>query len=460
MSLSKSVRAGRAAGLVALGTAAAVAWGAGPGAPAPIPPSEPPSTPARAAPPAEPSTAQPRVQPRKDPEGEREVVLVLAGGQQLRGVLVTQDALEVVLRIASVNTRIPRDQVERVIPQPTVRERYADMREVIDDHDVDRLLLLVEWLRTNKLYEEALRELDHVIAIEPRNGDALRLEKLVRQQIEMRSRADAGGGKDSAAKEEPEARRIRRPTPGEFPLLTDEQINLIKVYELSLADPPRVLIERDAVRAFLDAYSGAGTLPSTRDGRAAFERRPSIDVLRAMFELRAREFYGRVRVQGVPESMRKFRDNVQSAWLVNSCATTRCHGGEEAGRLLLFNRAAASEPATFTNFMILDQFRLPNGEPLIDYSAPERSALLQMGLPRHDALLAHPAAHGWAPVFRSRDDRRYQQAVEWIKSMHQPRPDYGITYEPPKAAGRRFDPPGAPAPAGPAGPEGPRQPDR
>ena len=38
------------------------------------------------------------------------------------------------------------------------------------------------------------------------------------------------------------------------------------------------------------------------------------------------------------------------------------------------------------------------------------------------------------PVFHSTNDRRYQDAVEWIKSMYMPRPDYPVQYTPPTRA--------------------------
>lgn len=83
--------------------------------------------------------------------------------------------------------------------------------------------------------------------------------------------------------------------------------------------------------------------------------------------------------------------------------------------------------------MILERFKMGGsaGQSLISYARPETSPLLQLGLPRDDSASPHPEVDGWRPVFRSRDDRRFLQAVEWLRSMHRPRPEIPIQYEPP-----------------------------
>ncbi len=72
--------------------------------------------------------------------------------------------------------------------------------------------------------------------------------------------------------------------------------------------------------------------------------------------------------------------------------------------------------------------------PLIDFENPERSALLQMGMVQNKALIPHPEiprgypGTGFRPIFRNTRERKYQQAVEWIRSMYQPRPPLEFEY--------------------------------
>ncbi|MBC7771883.1 MAG: hypothetical protein H7210_05270, partial [Pyrinomonadaceae bacterium] len=140
-----------------------------------------------------------------------------------------------------------------------------------------------------------------------------------------------------------------------------------------------------------------------------------------------------------PRSMKAFRDDVHAGWLINACATTACHGGEEAGRLMLYPNRPRADSSVYTNFLIIDKFRMADGTPLIDYERPERSALLQLGLPREDSIFRHPEVlrgnagrDAWKANFRDTQDRSYKHTVDWIKLMYHPRPEYPIDYQPPR----------------------------
>ncbi len=363
------------------------------------------------------------------PEGA-DVIVTLKSGQRLRAVFVRRDIDAVIVRIASVETRIPPSDVERIVVQRPAIERYHEMRTVIDNADVDRLLALIEWSRANRLYDEALQDLAHVQTLEPDNPEAIRLLRIVRQEKQLRAKEVQDRVPDSPA-ETPTVRRAERLKPGDFPLLSEEEVNLLKVWELDLNESPRLLISRDTIDKFLDRNGDDPAIPTSRDGREAFHRREPEQILAEMFRLRARDLYGEVKVLGSPGSLDQFRLQVNSTWLVNSCATTNCHGGVEAGELMLYNRDTRAERAAYTNFIIIERESLSDGRALIDYENPERSPLLHLGLPQHDAAFPHPETHGWRPAFRSMDSRRFRQAVDWIRSMRQPRTEIPIDYDPP-----------------------------
>ena len=78
-----------------------------------------------------------------------------------------------------------RLDIRSVVTLRSAIDRYHEMREMIDDNDVDRLLILVDWLRNEKLYAEALTEIAHILAAEPGNADAIRLQSLTAQQQEL-----------------------------------------------------------------------------------------------------------------------------------------------------------------------------------------------------------------------------------------------------------------------------------
>lgn len=370
-----------------------------------------------------------------DPEPGTEVVVILRDGERISGVFVARNADLVAVKVAGVEARIPAADVERVVARLPLQERYRQMRSMIDDGDVERLLLVAEWLRANGLLDEANAEIEHILRIEPANSSAARLRGLVDNQRALRDRQ-----KDmlpSIPRSTPQSDIALTPDSPELesaewetPTLSAAQINLIRVYELDLNDPPRVIIPRETIERLLTEFAGNPMLPSSREGKTEFFQLPPEEILAVMFKLQARNLYGEVQVLANPASLRQFKDNVNRGWLATSCASTACHGGPDAGGFRLVGRRPSSDAAVYTNFLILDRARLSSGEPLIDFEHPERSPLLQLGLPRADSIFPHPPVKGWTPTFRNDRAKRFVQTVDWINSIYQPRPEIPIDYPP------------------------------
>jgi hypothetical protein len=413
--------------------------------------------------------------PAKTPADLPEVVVYLKEGQRITGLLVSSDSKQMVVRVAGINTRLPLESIERYDVLPPILERYQELRKSIPN-EPDEIVRLAQWLQSREQYALALSEINRALELDGSHGEALRLKSILEQQLILRNR----GPMSQPEKPKPEAANPDRPRPGEFPLLTGEDINLIKVYETDLASRPHVVVPREAAMRMLDAYAGHPLVPLTRDGREAVLRKEPLELLDLMFKLQARDYYKDVEVIDQPPAIRLFRENVARTWLM-SCATSQCHGGLEAGRLVLYNRSPNSDPSVFTNLLILDRFRTrvgaelpkpgavsePYGRPLINWDNPERSPLLQMALPREDSLFPHPVVHKsgpngpgtgggdiWKPEFRSADDKLFKKAVEWIKAMYRPRPNYPVQYTPV----RPFEPPLPPAPPAAATPAGTTRP--
>ena len=216
---------------------------------------------------------------------EYDIVLVQRDGQRLAGRFVSRDRDWIVLRVAGVEARIPTDSVERVELQMPLRKRYEQMRSLIDDADVDRLLLVAEWLRSVQLLDEAMRELDHILEVDRFNDRARNLRELVSRQIEFRDRREArqrertpaaapgsapgmpprpsapadddiddlSGATDDDDATIEHMERSGRPVPlgqrSDFPLLSPQQVAMMKVYELDLSRPAKILIKREIGRA-------------------------------------------------------------------------------------------------------------------------------------------------------------------------------------------------------------------
>ena len=366
----------------------------------------------------------------------------------MEGRLLSSDDASYLILIEGVEARFRRGDVERVFLQESAENRYRSMRRAIKDEDLERLVLLAQWLQANRLYKEALHELDHVLTLDPNQGEAIRLKSIVLELLALRAndkdKGDPEVRPDDRSRERP-ARFPDRPGPSEFPYLTERQINLIKVFEIDLRDPPKVVIPRETVERMLLRYADNPLVPGDEESRRALLRAAPEKILELMFRLRAREFYEDVLVEDNPKAMAQFRDKVHSSWLINNCATTRCHGGSASGRLQLSNWKPNSERTLYTNFLILERFRTEDDLPLIDYENPDRSVLLELTLPHAESRRPHPEVPGWNPIFRDRSNRKFRQAVEWISSMYRPRPDYPIEYIPPSGRNRAGEEPGTPA---------------
>jgi hypothetical protein len=386
---------------------------------------------------------QPTTQPDKVEEPpppasneEREAVVTLRDGQRYTGILVSRDDKTIVLRIAGIETPIKAGQVDRVQILPPINERYHQMRAAIDDNDVASLLRLVEWLRAKAQWQSALDEVNHVLEVQPDNPDAARIKTLIEAQKELA--ANAGAGKRPPP---PKVKKNEVAGPA-FPVLSDHDINIIKIYEVDLSDPPRMVIDHDTIKLLIEQHTGDPLIPSTPEGQQALYRAPPAKILDIMFKVQARNLYDRVKIIDQPRSMKLFREKVHRGWLENTCATTRCHGGSEAGRLMLGTDRPGSDATVYTNFVILDRYRTRSGKPLIDYENPERSPLLQLAMAKDRSIFKHPEVPGEQgrgdivrPVFKSEEDSRFLDALDWIKAMYRPRPEYPIEYTPPGPQG-------------------------
>jgi hypothetical protein len=271
---------------------------------------------------------------------------------------------------------------------------------------------------------------------EPRHPQALELERLIEAQRALN--AVPGDGAEAATGGEPEEdggdpnRRSKDP----MPVLSEEEINLIRVYELDLARLPRIVIKRETVERLMEEFAGDPLIPSTIEGRDDMLRAARSNprrVLEIIFRLKARHLYPEIQVIDNPRAMQMFRERVHGTWLVNACAT--CHNTRPdapAGPRLI-TRRPNSDATVYSNFLLLDRYRLADGTALINYDDPAASPLLQMGMPRVTAEYPHPdvaAARGWSPVFLSTNTNNYQNALGWIRAMYRPRPEYPIDYPP------------------------------
>lgn len=369
-------------------------------------------------------------------EGLLECVVTMNSGRKITGFLIESRDESIVIRLEGVDTTYQRKNISSVEFLAPVSERYEELREQIEDSDVETRLILVEWLRAREAYTLAFNELESILEIAPEYPEAKTLYNWLKAYLELNDKTRARKKKRSTATQKPQDTN----SSDGVPVLDEKQVNLMRVYELDLRDPPRLIVEDETLRELMARHPEK--FPMDADAREEYFDLPEHEKLRLLFTHRARDLYEQVRVFEDPAMLRAFRDSVhaRNGWLINACASTRCHGGEEAGDFRLVNDKPNSVETAYTNFYIIDHYTLEDGTPLLDLDNPERSALLQLATRPANAIRVHPEVPlerpgaRYRPIFRSSRDRKFQQAVDWINSIYRPRVDYDIGYPPAPAA--------------------------
>ncbi len=395
------------------------------------------------------------VKPRPGQQG----VVVLRNGQVRRGVILEDTFEHVLIEIEGIRAKLVREAVDHVELEPTFDERYAALKASLKPQMERQHLALCRWLLEEHRYDLAQVELRELLAA-TEVPEARRLLRIVDAQLALQQRAaervgSGGGPPDRKDRVEPD--RTAGPVYEQDLLpdtiLTPDDVNLIRVLEIDFNDPPKVVVSPDTIRALIEGYATSPLIPAGQAGRTALFQADSIQIVRLMFELRARELYPQIQVISEPRALNMFRQRVHDTWLMNNCATTRCHGGIHAGPLFLHRRHSKDDRVRYTNLLILERLEVNPDWPLINYDNPEMSLIIQHGLPRSEARLPHPRVKGWKPIFGPGRHRLKGAALRWIGSLMQPRPEYPVDYEPP-----RLETPGATTAADPDDGGDPHQP--
>ena len=219
----------------------------------------------------------------------------LRGGNSYEGRLISRDESEVIVMVDRIDLRFEIADVRRVVRLKSPAERFVDMREATGDRDEEALLSLARWAVDQQLLDEALGVVGEVLEFNPSSRDALKMNRDVAFLLKLRQEADARAPEDGVGDRREELARLRI---AKFPYLTEEQANLIKVYEVDLDDPPRINVPRTTVNRLLDEHRDHPLIPTTEDGRRAFRGLPDAEILDVMFRVQARELYPEVRVVG------------------------------------------------------------------------------------------------------------------------------------------------------------------
>ncbi|MFO0829956.1 MAG: hypothetical protein U0572_17575 [Phycisphaerales bacterium] len=374
-----------------------------------------------------------------DPEPGQPGVITMRDGTTYSGTIIADTFDYAEIEIQGIRQKLPRKDVHYVTLTLTPRQFYEKARkEIPHDHYTDRLRLaqylynkqmyaesreeVVSILESVELHEakELLRAIDAQLAL-----SATKPATLAPEKDEPRTPRDDEG--DNERRSGPVTMKDTLPSR----LLSAEDVNLIRVYELDFRRQPKVIITSDLIREMLEKYSDSKLIPEDADERNALFRAEPMKIVRLLFDLKARDLYPQIQVTAEPYALNLFRQRVHNSWLIGNCATSRCHGGVDAGRFFLHNRNYKSAEVRYTNLLILDRLKLDGLPPLIDWDHPRDSLIIQYGLPRAESRHPHPEVEGWKPIFVPANKRMLEDFDEWVRAMYHPRPDYPVDYEPP-----------------------------
>ena len=394
--------------------------------------------------------------------GQRGLVQ-LRDGTVVRGEIIRDTLEEVEFKVDTVQGKLPRSQVYRVVLEMDFDARYARIKASISPEEHGRRLGLARWLTDQGRLDLAITELEALL----RDADIEEARDMLRdvnarvklaQAVEVNKRSRAkpapeagntastpgtapgadpatgpartGDSKGTATAEAPKG----PPTSREMlpkDLLSNADVNLVRVYEIDFKDPPRMTVSPEGVRQLILRYGSSALVPADSQARNALYSKSGTELAHLLFDLKARDLYGYIEVDEDPASIAKFRTRVHNSWLIGNCATSRCHGGVDAGRFFLYTGNAKDQRIRYTNLLTLLNFKV-DGKPMVNFEDPPNSLLIQYALPRTTARYPHPDVKGWKPVFGNSTPQLMQDTLDWIRSMYQPRPEYPVKYIPPK----------------------------
>ncbi len=356
-----------------------------------------------------------------DPLPGQRGVVILSNGNRREGIIIEDGYDRAVLEIKGIRAIFRREIVDEVQLDPTFEEKYESFKLALVPGQPDAHFRLCQWLFDQQRYKLARIELKSLLN-QNSMAKARHLLTIVDAQLGLM-----------------ESRDSHPPTPSDSPasqsrlkfqenILSQNDVNLIRVYEIDFAHPPRITVRPDTIRTLLERYGDNPLVPSSQKERTALFRADPLDIVRLMFDLRARDLYSEIEVNSEPPALNLFRLRVHDSWLMNNCATSKCHGGPDAGRLFLHRRMLRDPRVRYTNFLTLERLDLGSKWPLINYQSPLDSLIIQYGLPAHEARKPHPDVHGWKPIFVGAGTQMKEDTIKWINSMMKPRPEYPIKF--------------------------------
>jgi hypothetical protein len=342
---------------------------------------------------------------------------------------ITQDDQFVYVGSPGGQIRLDKRNVAKLDFAADIDNQYKLRHDKLAGDDVKGRMDLADWANGNARPDLSVAVLEEARQIEPTNRDvALKLDAIQRQMDLDRRRGKAfaavrgavrpvpAGGKSTTGPTTAMATTapsvVRR-------LLRADEINAIRQIEMRTDDRAvKVRFDHNVVRRYI---LGSG-YDAKRFNKLSGEEQ-ALEILRNGSPDMAND----VRILTDPTPLKLFKTKVMPI-IALGCASTACHGGTHAGDFGLYT--GDTTEATYTNFYILQTYATQiDGVKYLamDRETPERSLVLQFGLPPLRGKPPHPVAKDWRPRFHGTDDPAYVTVNDYLTdALRVIQPDYGF----------------------------------
>ena len=358
--------------------------------------------------------------------GQIKVVRLKSGGKVVGTVKKTvkdgKTIYEVTTTIGGV-VPVSADKVAGITDQATPDQEYRRRAARIAPNSAADHFELGQWAFQEGMLAIAVKELGIAKRLDPNSDKAAYLYKQASEALARRRE----GGKRVVGKTKGKRKKKW--------LISKRDMNRIRLSELQSRERTKVAFRKKVVDRFIDKMQSSEDFRENRKFAKAFRKWPAEKRLAYILDHAEDDWkiLDDVEIRIDPKVFQTFRRRVWPL-VAKSCASSNCHGAAKGkGKLKLLPVSTSDSLGLYTNFLILDLYATKNGS-MISRDVPERSLLMEYGLPEKLAQAKHPGDKKKAkrsPIFRNTKDVRYVAVRKWIDSLTRPRPNYNVKYQPP-----------------------------
>ena len=350
-------------------------------------------------------------------------------GQTFSGELSEDDKF-VYVSAPGGRLTIDKRNVASVDYNADVDAQYAQRHAKLAAGDVPGRVDLAHWANQHGRPDLAVDVLEEARVLDPANRDvALTLDSVQRQMdLDRRqgkllhpAKAKPAVARAAAA---PTTSKVRTGPPTmEHRLLTTDEVNAVR--QLEMRDDDRLVkvrLENNVAKRYLLA-SGF----DAKRFNALTGEEQALEILKYGTADMAKD----VRILTDPTPLQLFKTKVMPL-VALSCGSTACHGGTHGGDFGLYTGEGTQ--VLYTNFYILQTYaKQIDGLKYLamDREVPDRSLVLQYGLPVLQGRPPHPTVPEFRARFKNRDDPAYGVIDDWMTySLRVIQPEYGFNVSP------------------------------